>query len=224
MGAYGVHDATYEEIYKAHTPTVIKPPKAARRLLQAAQPLVIISGFTISKTNVSSGSEHPDSSTNASEPTAQTDASPPTEGYPPSTQPTAVSSLTDSDLDQLYGWLKHHVEIINETSPGISSEDLEKIAQQSNDNISQVRQEFCESIQQLTSKVEAINVSVSKQNTVIAALQLQLEFTVTEMKQSVTDRFDNVSSQINKLRSLVLSSLPPLVLQAATQPGGQPGQ
>jgi len=59
----------------------------------------------------------------------------------PSTQgSTSISSLMDSDLDQLYERLKHHVEVVDDSSPRISVEEMEKILQQSNKNISQVQQ------------------------------------------------------------------------------------
>jgi hypothetical protein len=45
----------------------------------------------------------------------------------PMQQFTSISSLTDNGLDQLYERLKHHVELVDDASPGISSEENGKI-------------------------------------------------------------------------------------------------
>jgi hypothetical protein len=133
---------------------------------------------------------------------------------------TSVSSLTDSDFENLYERMKRYVISVDSTSQGISAEEMENIVTKSNDNISQVRQEMRDSVTQLASKVETINISVAKQNTVVAGLQLTLESTVTDLKNSVNSQVNTLALQIKELRELVLATLPPSVLQDTTMPGG----
>jgi len=136
---------------------------------------------------------------------------------------TSVSSLTDSDFENLYERMKRHVVSVDSTSQGISAEEMENIVNKSNDNISQVWQEMRDSVTQLASKVETINISVAKQNTVVAGLQLTMESTVTDLKNSVNSQVNTLALQIKELRELVLATLPPSVLQTMTMPGGQGG-
>jgi hypothetical protein len=83
---------------------------------------------------------------------------------------TSITSLTDQDLDQLYERLKHHVEVVDDDSPGISTEEMEKMVQESNNTILQAREEMCKSVAELTAQVDNINTAVRKQNVVIVAL------------------------------------------------------
>jgi len=70
----------------------------------------------------------------------------------------------------------------------------------------------------LASKVETINISVAKQNTVVAGLQLTMESTVTYLKKSVNSQVNTLALQIKELRELVLATLPPSVLQTMAMP------
>lgn len=121
----------------------------------------------------------------------------------PSTQgSTSISSLMDSDLDQLYERLKHHVEVVDDSSPRISVEEMEKIVQQSNKNISQVQQEMRDSVAQLATSVDHNNIAMKKQNAVVVGLQKTMEATVTDLKASVNTQVMTISSEILALCSL----------------------
>jgi len=143
---------------------------------------------------------------------------PGTNSSPPS-QTTLVSSLTNDDLDKLYGRLKHH-----STAPeegGLSSDELEKMVQDSNSAIQQVHDEMKASVAELSSQVNTIGTQVSKQNAVVLGLQKTLEATTSDLKQNVDIKFHDLPKQIQDLRSMVIEALPSLALQAAAQPGGQ---
>lgn len=93
---------------------------------------------------------------------------------PSSAQPSSPISLTDSDQDKLYERLKDRVVGSGNTKTGISAEELETIVRTSNENITQVRQEMKESVAHLSSQVVSINLSVKKQNTVVAGLHMTM--------------------------------------------------
>jgi len=137
---------------------------------------------------------------------------------------TTISSLTDQDLDQLYERFKHRVENSDGTSPGITSEELEKLAQDSNTELQQVRDEMCTSVEDLAAHIDNINIAVKKQNTVIAGLQITLETTSKDIKASVNGKSDHLSKHINTIRDTLQSLLPHLTLQAADQSMGQAGE
>jgi methyl-accepting chemotaxis protein len=118
--------------------------------------------------------------------------------------------LTDQDLDQLYERLKYHVEVVDDDSPGISTEEMEKMVQESNNTILQAREETRKSVAELTAQVDNINTAVRKQNVVVVALQKTLAETSLELKTSVNEKVGNLSSQIQELRSLVMSTGHPL--------------
>jgi hypothetical protein len=129
----------------------------------------------------------------------------------------------DSDIDKLYECLKHHVDTGDDSSPGITSEEMEKIVNESNNNLLQVREEMRTSVAALTAQVDNINTAVKKQNVVVVGLQKTLEATSKDLKDSVNQQVADLSSQIQGLRNLVLSLLPPSALQAETQLVGQAG-
>jgi hypothetical protein len=136
-------------------------------------------------------------------------------------QATTISSLTDQDLDQLYERLKHHVDIVDDQSPGVTAEEMERIVNESNQNIMQVREEMRTSVTDLKEEITNISNSVKKQNAVVVMLQKTLEATSTDLKTSVNQQVADLSSQIQGLRTLVISLLPPTALQAAAQSGRQ---
>jgi hypothetical protein len=149
---------------------------------------------------------------------AQTSSSP-----NPTQQFTSISSLMDSDIDKLYECLKHYVDTGDDSSPGITSEEMEKIVNELNNNLLQVREEMRTSVAALTAQVDNINTAVKKQNVVVVGLQKTLEATSKDLKDSVNQQVADLSSQIQGLRNLVLSLLPPSALQAETQLVGQAG-
>jgi len=136
-------------------------------------------------------------------------------------QSTSLSSLTDQDLDILYERLKHHVPTEDTGSPGISSEDMERMVADSNSQIQQVREEMKKSVIDLKEQVEVVSASVKKQNGVILGLSKTLENTTIDLKNNVNEKIGTLTAQISKLRELVQSLLPPSALQAFTQLGGQ---
>ena len=136
-------------------------------------------------------------------------------------QPTMISSLTDHDLDQLYEQLKHHMDIVDDQSPGVTTEEMERMVNESNQNLLQVRDEMRASVADLKAEVTNISNSVKKQNAVVVMLQKTLEATSTDLKTSVNQQVADLSSQIQGLRTLVISLLPPTALQAAAQSGRQ---
>jgi electron transfer flavoprotein alpha subunit len=129
--------------------------------------------------------------------------------------------LTDTDLDQLYERLKHHVDAGEDSSPGVTSEKMEKIVNGLNNNLLQVREEMRTSVAMLTAQVNNINTEVKKQNAVVVGLQKTLEATSKDLKDSVNKQVADLSSQIQGLRNLELSLMPSPTLQAETQSVGQ---
>ena len=136
---------------------------------------------------------------------------------------TSISSLTDQDLDQLYERLKRHVEVVDDDSPGISTEEMEKMVQESNNTILQAREETRKSVAELTAQVDNINTAVRKQNVVVVALQKTLAETSLDLKTSVNEKVGDLSSQIQELRSLVMSLLPPSAHKQVAMSGGAGG-
>lgn len=133
---------------------------------------------------------------------------------------TAVSSLTTEELDQLYERLKHHTGVTDD-SHGVSSDDLEKAVEESNKTIMQVREEMRLSVEELSTNVAKIEKAVLKQNGVVLGISKTLEATSQDIKTSVDLKFNDLSQQIQELRSLMSSLLPSPALQAVTQLGGQ---
>ena len=134
-------------------------------------------------------------------------------------QVTTVSSLTDHDLDQLYERLKQHVMVEIDDSPGISTEDMERIVQDSNNIIQQVRSEMRTSVVNLTVEVTKIGDQVKRQNAVVVGVQKTLEVTTKDIKDSVNQQVAELTNQIQSLRTLVISLMPSPTLQAETQSG-----
>jgi len=132
-------------------------------------------------------------------------------------QVTTVSSLTDHDLDQLYERLKQHVTVEVDDSPGISTEDMERIVQDSNNIIQQVRNEMRTSVANLTAEVTKIGDQVKRQNAVVVGVQKTLEATTKDIKDSVNQQVAELTNQIQSLRTLVISLMPSPTLQAETQ-------
>jgi methyl-accepting chemotaxis protein len=62
------------------------------------------------------------------------------------------------------------VEIVDESSPGISTEDMEKMVQDSNEAISQVREEMRASVAELATEMTSISTAVKKQNAVVVGV------------------------------------------------------
>jgi Mg2+ and Co2+ transporter CorA len=131
-----------------------------------------------------------------------------------------ISSLTDHDLDQLYEQLKHHMDIVDDQSPGVTTEEMERMVNESNQNLLQVRDEMRASVADLKAEVTNISNSVKKQNAVVVMLQKTLEATSTDLKTSINQQVADLSAQIQGLRTLVISLMPPMALQAAEQSGG----
>jgi len=128
---YNPQDAEEEpsESQKRFCPATISYAAAARALDQLNQ-------HTASNVSSTLSSQQP--GTNSSQPS----------------QTTLVSSLTNDDLDKLYERLKH-----NSTAPeegGLSSDELEKMVQDSNSAIQQVRDEMKASVAELSSQVNTI--------------------------------------------------------------------
>jgi adenylosuccinate synthase len=67
--------------------------------------------------------------------------------------------LPSDELDQLYERLKHHVEIVDDTQ-GVSTVDMEKIVQESHQQVQQVRQEMKDSVAQLANSIDDLNAAV----------------------------------------------------------------
>jgi hypothetical protein len=135
-------------------------------------------------------------------------------------QVTNISSLTDQDIDQLYERLKHHIDIVDDSSPGINTEDMERMVNESNNTILQVREEMRASVEELKAEVASICAQVKKQNAVVVGVQKMLETTSQDLKDSVNRQVADLSTQIQRLRSLVMALLPPSALQAETKSGG----
>jgi hypothetical protein len=135
-------------------------------------------------------------------------------------QVTNISSLTDQDIDQLYERLKHHIDIVDDSSPGINTEDMERMVNESNNTILQVREEMRASVEELKAEVASISAQVKKQNAVVVGVQKMVETTSQDLKDSVNRQVADLSTQIQGLRSLVMALLPPSALQAETKSGG----
>jgi hypothetical protein len=73
----------------------------------------------------------------------------------------------------------------------------------------------------LTEEITKIGEQVKRQNVVVVGVQKSLEATSKDLKDSVNRQVSELSNQIQGLRNLVLSLLPPSALQAETQSGGQ---
>ncbi len=126
-------------------------------------------------------------------------------------QVTNISSLTDQDIDQLYERLKHHIDIVDDSSPGINTEDMERMVNESNNTILQVREEMRASVEELKAEVASISAQVKKQNAVVVGVQKMVETTSKDLKESVNKQVADLSTQIQGLRSLVMALLPPSV-------------
>ena len=134
---------------------------------------------------------------------------------PASTQQSSnISSLTDHDLDQLYERMKQHVVITDSESQGISTDELEKMVAESNNQIDQVREE-------LRASVSEPSTQVKKQNIVVLGVQRTLESTSSELKNIMNEKVSDLAGQISELRSLIQTLLPPPALQAVEQSEGQ---
>jgi hypothetical protein len=94
---------------------------------------------------------------------------------------------------------------------------LVKCVQESNTD------EMRKSVDDLAVHIDNINIAVKKQNTVIAGLQCTIEITSKDLKESVDEKFDHLSSQINASRHAIQSLLPHSTLQALGQLMGQAG-
>jgi hypothetical protein len=129
-------------------------------------------------------------------------------------QSSNISSLTDHDLDQLYERMKQHVVITDSESQGISTEELEHMVAESNNQINQVKEEMRASVTELSNQVK-------KQNVVVLGVQRTLETTSAELKNIVNEKVSDLAGQISELRSLVQTLLPPSALQAVDQSEGQ---
>jgi archaellum component FlaC len=134
---------------------------------------------------------------------------------PTSTQQSSnISSLTDHDLEQLYERMKQHVVITDSESQGISTDELEKMVAESNNQIDQVREELRASVSELSTQVK-------KQNVVVLGVQRTLESTSSELKNIMNEKVSDLAGQISELRSLIQTLLPPPALQAVEQSEGQ---
>ncbi len=110
---------------------------------------------------------------------------------------------------------------MTDDSHGVSSDDLEKAVEESNKTIMQVREEMRLSVEELSTNVAKIEKAVLKQNGVVLGISKTLEATSQDIKTSVDLKFNDLSQQIQELRSLMSSLLPSPALQAVTQLGGQ---
>jgi uncharacterized phage infection (PIP) family protein YhgE len=100
---------------------------------------------------------------------------------------------------------------------------MEKMVQESNEAISQVREEMRASVAELAAEMTSISTAVKKQNAVVVGVQKTLEATSKDIKDSVNQQVAELSYQIESLRTLVMSLLPPSAQQAETKSGGQAG-
>jgi len=132
---------------------------------------------------------------------------------------TPLSSLTDQDLDVLYERLKHHVELDGD-SPGITTDEMEKLVSESNQAIQDIREEMRNSVADLAKEMANISTSVKKQNAVVVGIQKSFEATSKDIKDSVNNQVAELSNQIENLRTLVTSLMPPSALQAETRSVG----
>jgi len=108
--------------------------------------------------------------------------------------------------------MKQHVVITDSESQGISTDELEKMVAESNNQIDQVREELCASVSE---------ISTQKQNVVVLGVQRTLESTSSELKNIMNEKVSDLAGQISELRSLIQTLLPPPALQAVEQSEGQ---
>ncbi len=97
---------------------------------------------------------------------------------------------------------------------------MERMVNESNQNILQIREEMRTSVEDLKAEVTCISNSVKKQNAIVVMLQKTLEATSIDLKASVNQQVADLSAQIQGLHNLVISLLPPMALQAAERSGG----
>lgn len=129
-------------------------------------------------------------------------------------QSSNISSLTDHDLDQLYERMKQHVVVTDSQSQGISTEELERMVAEPNNQINQVKEEMRASVTELSNQVK-------KQNVVVLGVQRTLETTSAELKNIVNEKVSDLAGQISELRSLVQPLLPPSALQVVDRSEGR---
>ncbi len=108
---------------------------------------------------------------------------------------TPLSSLTDQDLEVLYERLKHHVELDGD-SPGITTDEMEKLVSESNQAIQDIREEMRNSVADLAKEMANISTSVKKQNAVVVGIQKSFEATSKDIKDSVNNQVADLSTQI----------------------------
>jgi len=104
-------------------------------------------------------------------------------------------------------------------SPGISTEDMERMVQDSSNIIQQVRNEMHTSVANLTVEVTKIGDQAKRQNAVVVGVQKTLEATTKDIKESVNQQVAELANQIQSLRTLVISLMPSPTLQAETKSG-----
>jgi peptidoglycan hydrolase CwlO-like protein len=110
--------------------------------------------------------------------------------------------------------MKQHVVITDSESQGISTDELQKMVAESNNQIDQVREELRASVSELSTQVK-------KQNVVVLGVQRTLESTSSELKNIMNEKVSDLAGQISELRSLIQTLLPPPALQAVEQSEGQ---
>jgi septation ring formation regulator EzrA len=119
--------------------------------------------------------------------------------------------------------LKHHVNIEDGVTTGITTDDMERMVAVSNSQILQVREEMCTSVVELSAQIATVSESVKRQNVCVVAVQKMLESTSADIKNIVNEKVTDLTAQINNLRSLVQSLLPHSALQAGAWSKGQGG-
>ncbi len=97
--------------------------------------------------------------------------------------------------------MKQHVVITDSESQGISTDELEKMVAESNNQIDQVREELRASVSELSTQVK-------KQNVVVLGVQRTLESTSSELKNIMNEKVSDLAGQISELRSLIQTLLP----------------
>jgi hypothetical protein len=102
-----------------------------------------------------------------------------------------MSSITTSDLDQLYECLKHHIGD-DAMLQGFSEADLEKQVTQSSQDIQLLRQDMHQTVAQLSTRLDQMHSDMCKQNSVIVGIQRDFQMTITDM-----------TSQFKELKNLV---------------------
>lgn len=118
---------------------------------------------------------------------------------PPPPQATAnstgsISSLTSTELDQLYERLKHHIDKDTTTSQGISASEMEQHVKKSNQDIQIMRQYMNDSITQLSTRLDQMHSDINKQNAVIVGIQREFQTSITDMTTQFTDLKNLVTS------------------------------